>query len=312
MSVQTKINLWKGENHKKWLNTLFDEYIIFLSQSGKSQYTQEWEIKSLIYYFRYLDKNNYEKITLESIYNYVDYMNKIFSLRTVYDRSECLKYFLNWLYNTKKIAFNGNMVFPKLKQPISSSIISYYTNKEISEILNSISIKDSIGKRNFAIISLFVYLGIRRDDVRTLKFENIDWNNNLIKFHQNKTNILSVLPMPQIVKFSLLDYLKNARPNIKNDFVFIKEDGTLYASEYFSVVINRIIEKSGIDIKNRKYGCHSFRHSLATNLLNKHIDINVISQILGHCKTDTTIDAYISYDKQKLMMLPLEVPEWKN
>ena len=311
MSVQTKIKLWKGENHKKWLNTLFDEYIIFLSKSSKTQYTQEWEIKSLIYYFRYLEDYGYKKITLESSYNYVDYMNKKLALRTIYDRSECLKYFLNWLYDNKKITFNGNMIFPKLKQPINSSIISYYSNKEISQILNSISIKDTIGKRNFAIVSLFVYLGIRRDDVRTLKFENIDWNNNLIKFNQNKTDILSILPMPQIVKISLLDYLKNARPKIKNDFIFIKDDGSLYGSEYLSVVVNRIIEKSGIDTKNRKYGCHSFRHSLATNLLNEHTDINVISQILGHSKTDTTINTYISYDKQKLMMLPLEVPEWK-
>ena len=311
MSVQTKISLWKGENHKRWLNTLFDEYIVFLSKSNKTQYTQEWEIKSLIYYFRYLENNNHTKVTLESVYNYVNYMNKQFSLRTIYDRSQCLKYFLNWLYDNKKITFNGEMIFPKLRQPINSSIISYYTNKEISQILNSISTKDNIGKRNFAIVSLFAYLGIRRDDVRTLKYENIDWDNNLIKFYQNKTDILSVLPMPKMVKFSLLDYLKNARPNVNNDFIFIKDDGSLYASEYLSVIVNRIVEKSGIDIRNRKYGCHSFRHSIATNLLEKHVDINVISKILGHSKTDNTINIYISYDKQKLMMLPMEVPEWK-
>lgn len=311
MSVQTKISLWKGENHKRWLNTLFDEYIAFLSKSNKTQYTQEWEIKSLIYYFRYLENNNHTKVTLESVYNYVNYMNKQFSLRTIYDRSQCLKYFLNWLYDNKKITFNGEMVFPKLRQPINSSIISYYTNKEISQILNSISTKDNIGKRNFAIVSLFAYLGIRRDDVRTLKYENIDWDNNLIKFYQNKTDILSVLPMPKMVKFSLLDYLKNARPNVNNDFIFIKDDGSLYASEYLSVIVNKIVEKSGIDIRNRKYGCHSFRHSIATNLLEKHVDINVISKILGHSKTDNTINIYISYDKQKLMMLPMEVPEWK-
>lgn len=311
MSVQAKINLWKGENHKKWLNILFDEYVVFLAKSNKTQYTQEWEIKSLIYYFRYLENNDHKKVTLESIYNYVDYMNKHLSLRTVYDRSQCLKYFLNWLYDSKKITFNGDMIFPKLKQPISSSIMSYYSNKEISQILNSISVKDGVGKRNMAIVSLFAYLGIRRDDVRTLKFENVDWDNNLIKFYQNKTGILSNLPMPKMVKISLLDYLKNARPNINNEFIFIKDDGSLYATEYLSVIVNRIVDKSSINTKNRKSSCHSFRHSIATNLLEKHVDINIISQILGHAKTETTIGTYISYDKQKLMMLPLEVPEWK-
>ena len=310
MSVQAKITLWKGEKHKKWLNNLFDEYVVFLSNSNKTPNTQEWEIKAIIYYFRYLENNNYNKITLQSLYNYMDYMNQNLSLRSVYNRIQCLKYFLNWLYGKKKIMFDGNMVYPNIKRPTSSSILSYYTNEEITQILNSISIKNNIGKRNFAIISLFVYLGIRRDDVRTLKFDNIDWNNYLIKFHQNNSEVLSILPMPFIVKLSLLDYLKNARPNIKNDFIFIKDDGSLYGTEYLSVVTNRIIEKSGVDIKGRKLGCHSFRHSLATNLLNQHVNINVISQILGHSNSNITVNTYISYDKKILMMLPLEVPEW--
>ena len=311
MSVQLKINLWKGERHSKWLNNLFDDYTMFIVNSKKTNQTQEWEIKSLIYFFRYLENNNYKNITLDSIYNYVSYMNKNFSLRTVYNRNQCLKYFLNWLYDNRKIKFNGEKIFFKLKQPISSSIISYYTNKEISEILNSISIKNKVGKRNFAIISLFAYLGIRRDDVRTLKFKSIDWDNNLIKFNQNKTNVLTILPMPKEVKFALLDYIKNARPNVKNDFIFIKDDGSLYATEYLSVVINRLVKNSGINIKGRNSSCHIFRHSLATNLLNEHININVISQILGHKNFNTTKNTYIAYDKKILMLLPLEVPEWK-
>ena len=150
MSVQLKINLWKGEGHSKWLNNLFDDYTMFIVNSKKTNQTQEWEIKSLIYFFRYLENNNYKNITLDSIYNYVSYMNKNFSLRTVYNRNQCLKYFLNWLYDKRKIKFNGEKIFFKLKQPISSSIISYYTNKEISEILNSISCY-------YIIICLFRY-----------------------------------------------------------------------------------------------------------------------------------------------------------
>lgn len=69
MSVQAKITLWKGEKHKKWLNNLFDEYVVFLSNSNKTPNTQEWEIKAIIYYFRYLENNNYNKITLQSLYN---------------------------------------------------------------------------------------------------------------------------------------------------------------------------------------------------------------------------------------------------
>lgn len=310
MSVQTKIKLWKGEKHKKWLNDMFNEYVDFLSASSKTEFTQEWEIKSLICFLRYLDDNRYKKITIEIVFSYLNNMNQHFSLRTIYNRSQCLKYFLNWLYDNDKINFNGNIIFPKLKQPLNSNIVSYYTNNEISQVLNSISIKSKNGKRDLAIFSLFAYLGIRRDDVRTLKFENIDWNNNLIKFHQNKTNFLSILPMPKIVKLALIDYIKNARTKAQTEFIFLKDDGNVYSTEYFSRIVNKIFLKSGIDIKDRKYGCHVLRHSLATNMLKEHISMPVISKVLGHAKTDTTIDTYILYDKNVLKELSLEVPKW--
>ncbi len=222
-----------------------------------------------------------------------------------------LNFFLNWLYDNRKINFNGVMIFPKINHPINYSLISYYNYQEIFQILNSIDTTTSTGKRNYAIVNLLAYLGMRRDDIRTLKFKNIDWENNLLKFHQNKTSKLTILPIPNIVKLSLIDYIKNARPNIKSEYIFIKENGSLYYIDYFSVLVNRIVTTSGVEIKNRKYSCHIFRHSLATNLLKEHISIKTISQALGHANNNTTANTYIAYDKNMLQQISLEVPVWK-
>ncbi len=199
-----------------------------------------------------------------------------------------LNFFLNWLYDNRKINFNGVMIFPKINHPINYSLISYYNYQEISQILNSIDTTTSTGKRNYAIVNLLAYLGMRRDDIRTLKFKNIDWENNLLKFHQNKTSKLTILPIPNIVKLSLIDYIKNARPNIKSEYIFIKEDGNLYYIEYLSVLVSRIIKASGVEIKNRKISCHIFRHSRAMHLLDAGIDLETIKKLLGYNSLKST------------------------
>lgn len=311
MSIQSKINLWKEVKHKKWIDNLFYDYVEFVNNTNKSDNTKEWEIKNIMYFLIYLEKQNENVISIKIVYKYFEVQNAKYSIRTVYDRKECVKYFLNWLYDNKKISFNGKMVFPKINQPTNSSLTSYYNYQEISQILDSINIKTLNGRRNYAIICLLAYLGIRRDDLRTLKFKHIDWENNLLKFHQNKTDELIILPLPNIVKLSLIDYIKNARPNIKNEYIFIKDDGSLYYVDYLSVLVSRIVKSSGIDIKNRKLSCHIFRHSLATNLLKEHVSIKTISKTLGHASSDTTTKEYIAYDKKILQQISLEVPIWK-
>ena len=311
MSIQNKINYWKGEKHKPWTNKLFYDYISFLGHSNKKDITQEFDIKAITIFLKFLEKNNYNEITLEAIYNYIEDMNHWASPYTIYDRSICVKRFLNWLFENKKISFSGNQVFPKLKAPSNSTILSYYSNDEISKILSSIPKKGKTCKRNYAIICLLAYLGMRRSDVRNLKFKSIDWKNNLIIFYQSKTNNLTILPLPNEVRYALLDYIKYERPKINCDYIFVKENGNLYVLDNFSMIVNRVLKKANITIGNRKYGCHVFRHSLATNLLRQHIDMHVIAEILGHNNYDTTKDFYIAYDEKVLRLLALEVPEWK-
>ena len=62
-------------------------------------------------------------------------------------------------------------------------------------IVDVIDTTTSIGKGDYAIISLLIYYGIRIGDIENLKFKNIDWINNKIGFIQSKTNNLLVLPL---------------------------------------------------------------------------------------------------------------------
>ncbi|MPM73077.1 Tyrosine recombinase XerC [bioreactor metagenome] len=72
-------------------------------------------------------------------------------------------------------------------------------------------------------------------------------------------------------------------------------------------VITRIMQLSGVDTSNRRFGPHSMRHSLASNLLRQGIPIPTISSVLGHDSTQATME-YLRIDVTNLKECVLDVP----
>ncbi|WP_289198721.1 tyrosine-type recombinase/integrase [Bacteroides acidifaciens] len=69
----------------------------------------------------------------------------------------------------------------------------------------------------------------------------------------------------------------------------------------------QIIEESGIAVGNRHHGAHSLRHSLASCLINYETPIPVITGILGH-ESSTTTMTYLHLDINSLLKCSLPVP----
>lgn len=57
------------------------------------------------------------------------------------------------------------------------------------------------------------------------------------------------------------------------------------------------LQKSGIHLEGKKKGSHTLRHSLASRLLEHEIPLPVISEILGHTTTETTM-TYLRIEKE--------------
>ena len=76
-------------------------------------------------------------------------------------------------------------------------------------------------------------------------------------------------------------------------------------------IFNKYYAHSGITVPEiRQHGLHSFRHSLASRLLEKDTPVNVISNILGHVNSDS-VKSYLQIDVEKLRQCSLEVPEYE-
>ncbi|GHT58324.1 hypothetical protein AGMMS50239_02680 [Bacteroidia bacterium] len=70
---------------------------------------------------------------------------------------------------------------------------------------------------------------------------------------------------------------------------------------------SRIMKDSGVNINKRKFGPHSMRHSLASQLLRNGVSLPVISETLGHEKTQITME-YLRIDLGNLLKCTLDAP----
>ena len=186
---------------------------------------------------------------------------------------------------------------------------SFFTVDEVRAIETSIDRSSGVGKRNYAMLLLASRLGLRASDIAHLKFPNIDWEKNEISFVQNKTGNPISLPLLNDVGSAIIDYLNYGRFKSESQQVFISSRAP-YIPANKSIVcsaIREVITKSKVETDGRRHGPHSLRHSLASCLLKNEVPMPVISETLGHVRTDTTM-TYLRIDLISLMKCALPVP----
>lgn len=291
---------------------IYKNYYQYLEELENKKNTIILKLMYIIFLERYLNDKSFKTITKEDIYNYIEKCSKLDWSFSYQDNNKYyIKVFLNWSYQNNITRISGDMILPKILWHQNLNIRTYYTQDEISKLLNAIDTKSQRGKEDYLIISLICYLELRISDIINLKLSNINFNNNTISIIQYKTNKLLTLPLIEEIKYPLLDYLKNVRQNNTNlDYVFITN--TLPYRQKIEIktyrhIVSKYLKKAGINIDGRKHGFHSLRHSFSTSLLKENVSLYSISTILGHTDIKSTM-SYLDIDIIKLKELALEVP----
>ena len=219
-----------------------------------------------------------------------------------------LRVLFRYWFDNHIIGINYEAVLKNYKWHRKERIPSFYTPEEVVKIESSIDRSSGVGKRNYAMLLLASRLGLRASDIAKLRFSDIDWQKNEITLEQCKTGEPIILPLLSDVGNAIIDYLKYGRFDSTSRYVFISSrapyvDGT---KAMVCAAINRVISDAGVSIKYRHHGPHSMRHSLASTLLQNGTVIPVISEVLGH-KTTTSTLTYLKIDIVSLRKCALPV-----
>ena len=192
------------------------------------------------------------------------------------------------------------------KQP---QLPSTYKKQEVEILINSVDRASKAGKRNYAIILLAARLGLRASDITNLKFRDIQWERNIIRIRQYKTDNTLELPLLPEVGNALIDYLKYGRPVSDDPHVFLvaRSPYNPMSGSGVGTIVQNAFAATEIDTGNRKHGPHALRHSLAGYLLENRVTLPVISEVLGHEKSEST-KYYLRVDLNSLKKCMLDVP----
>jgi site-specific recombinase XerD len=158
-------------------------------------------------------------------------------------------------------------------------------DKRLPVVLSKKEIEDMImATRNLAhrlMIQIMYSAGLRAGEVINLKWEDIDFDRNVIHLKLAKgAKDRIVMLSPKVKK--ALKMLSTEREGL----VFRSNRNKKYSLATIEKIVSNAAKKAGI---KKKATPHSLRHSFATHLLENGTDIRYIKDLLGHARVETTM-----------------------
>lgn len=137
-------------------------------------------------------------------------------------RVSAVRMFLRFLIATEHCPPGLDAAVPTIAEWRLAGLPRYLPPAETERVLAACTGARSIDIRDRAILLLLVRLGLRASDVASLKLDDINWTQGSFTVI-GKSRREAKLPLPQDVGNAILNYLRQARPRIDCDHVFITE-----------------------------------------------------------------------------------------
>ena len=294
-----KINLNKKDIT---FSKLIEEYIEY----SISSHYQETTIASYIniaehlkIYFKNIELKN---VNSTKINQYLIYKQK--------QGVKCgtLKKHISFLNNVFHYAINLNEEYHIKKNPMNNILklrsdskkeYKYLTPNEIMEFKKIMKKEDNDLLLPFMIAA---FTGMRRGEICGLSYNDIDFNNNIIRINRNcvsvgsqiilknrtKTNTSREIIISEHLKHMLeKEYIKNKelKNNNKNynpyNLVVVNTNGQILNPTVLSIKFKRFVNKHNV----KKVTFHEIRHSFITNAINcANMSISDVSKTVGNSK----------------------------
>ena len=249
---------------------------------------------------------NFNQITRQALSTYVLSLAR-YSTTYTSETLRTLRRFLNFADENYYCEESLSDCIPHVKNLRQQKLPNVFTTEEINRILESVDRNNPIGKRNYAIILLAATTGLRSSDIKSLGFQDIDWDSKTINITQVKTKKSLSLPLPDDTGWAIIDYLKHGRPETDSNYIFVSHTYPYGELATLCNIVPRQMRKAGIKSPaNKRTGMHSFRHSLATRMLEENVPLTVVSQTLGHADITST-EVYLRISIKQLAQCGLEV-----
>lgn len=150
-----------------------------------------------------------------------------------------------------------------------------------------------------AILLTAFSCGLRVSEVTRLRVRDIDMERMQVFIERSKGKKDRYVMLSPILKDVLSRYISMYKRG-PQDYLFEgQEPGQPYGTRSAQIIFNRAVKAAGIQ---KDVTFHALRHSFATHLLEKGVDIRYIKDLLGHFDIKTT-ERYLHVAREKLVVI---------
>lgn len=224
----------------------------------------------------------------ECIIAYKDYLKRITksNAKTINHKLSTLRKYNEYLLEQGKM--NTLVIIKKDMCKVQTEFANptNITNDEVTKFINDIKNDNKYTSiRDYAIVTLLAYTGLRISECLSIKMDDIDWRNKELTI-TGKGNKQRTVYLSDRVCNALNEYITNNRnennygDNIKSEILFISNRACKMTTQR----VNQIF-----DDYNDKIHPHSLRHWFCTHALESNMNLHEIANQAGHSNIQTTM-----------------------
>ena len=196
--------------------------------------------------------------------------------------------YCKWLARERLVAYDpaAELELPRPGVRLPKAVL---TAEEAERVLAVPDPSTVLGLRDRTILETLYATGIRRSELLRLDLEHIELNRGLLSIRHGKGDKDRFVPLGERTAAWLRVYLTDSRRQLlvhaDEQAVFLSARGVRLNSHYLTELVAKAIAAAEI---GKSGGCHLFRHTAATLMLEGGADLRFIQQLLGHADVKTT------------------------
>lgn len=197
--------------------------------------------------------------------------------------------------------------------------VEFYNEEQVALItkgaLEQYSNGEYVYKHGRGLIIL-LNTGMRIGELLALKWSNVDFDKKIIRVMESRGTVIDrnrkeddkkykemdsstktksgsrIIPMNKKAEEALL-YFKSLK--YKSPYVMANGDNSVIPYKNLQKALKHILEKNNINFGS----LHALRHTFATRLFKRGVEVKVVSELLGHSSVKITYDTYIHVIKEQ-------------
>ena len=170
-----------------------------------------------------------------------------------------------------------------------AALPSRLTPEEVAQVLAVDHEGSAISVRHRAILCLLARLGLRAQDVVSLRFDNIHWAEGRLDLQPGTSRRARTLPLPHDVGQAMVAYGQRGRPPSASRQVFVRSRPPFRSLTSAAVwaIVRQAFTRAGLVVPPG-VDSHICRHTVASQMVNHGASFKDVAEVLGHQSIQTT------------------------